>query len=310
MSSINTLAPQTAGGFTHPEVPTLAVPRLERVPAAEDQRAKPLQSLPFLVTHVAAVVGILLVPPTATSLLLCVFMLYARVIGITMGYHRYFAHRSFRTSRVFQLILALWATSSAQKGVLWWAGHHRNHHRYSDRPEDPHSPARRGFLFSHVGWIMAKRNERTPIEVIKDMARYPELRWLDRHYYVPTAVLAVSCFLLGGWTGLVWGYFASTVLLWHATFTINSLCHVFGHRRYPTTDTSRNSLWLTLITAGEGWHNNHHYFSSSARTGFFWWELDPTYYVIWVLDKLGIVWDVKRPPQHILDAGRGAVSSA
>ena len=307
---MNTLAPQTAGGFTHPEGPTLAVPRLERVAPAEDQRAKPLQSLPFLVTHVAAVVGVLLVPPTATSLLLCVAMLYVRVLGITMGYHRYFAHRSFRTSRVFQLIMALWATSSAQKGVLWWAGHHRNHHRYSDRPEDPHSPARRGFLYSHAGWIMAKRNERTPIEVIKDMARYPELRWLDQHYYVPTVLLAVSCFLLGGWTGLVWGYFASTVLLWHATFTINSLCHVFGHRRYPTTDTSRNSLWLTLITAGEGWHNNHHYFSSSARTGFFWWELDPTYYVIWVLDKLGVVWDVKRPPQHVLDAGRGADSPA
>ena len=310
MRYVNTLAPQTAGDFTHPEVPTVAVPRLERVPAAADQVARPLQSLPFLIAHVGALIGAMLVPPSATGLLLCVVMLNVRILGITMGYHRYFSHRGFRTSRAFQFILALWASSSAQKGVLWWAGHHRNHHRNSDRPEDLHSPSRRGLLFSHLGWIMAKRYERTPIEAIKDMARFPELRWLDRHYYLATVLLAVACYLVGGWTGLVWGYLVSTVLLWHATFTINSLSHVFGRRRYPTTDTSRNNFWLALLTLGEGWHNNHHYFCSSAKNGFFWWEIDPTYYVIWLLEKLGVVWDVKRPPQHVLDAGKQALPSS
>jgi len=299
---MTTAAHSSPGAYAHPEVPTVSVPRLTRVPVRADERPKLLKSWPFLSAHLAAVVGVILVPPSWPAVFLCLGMLWLRILGVTLGYHRYFAHRSFRTSRAFQFVLALWAVSSAQKGVLWWAGHHRNHHRYSDRPEDLHSPKRRGLLWSHVGWTMSPRYEHAPVEAIKDMARYPELRWLDRHFYVSTLALGALCFLLGGWTGLVWGYFVSMVLVWHSTFCINSLCHVFGKRRYPTTDTSRNSFWLAVLTLGEGWHNNHHYFCSSARNGFFWWEFDPTYYVIWTLEKLGIVWDVKRPPQHVLES--------
>ncbi len=277
---------------------------LERLLAPPEDRLALEESIPFFVFHLVALVGVFLIPPSVELVLAALGIFWLRILGVTLGYHRYFSHRAFRTSRVFQCLLAWWAVSSAQKGVLWWAGHHRNHHRYSDSPQDVHSPRRRGFLWSHVGWILARRYNETPVETVRDLARYPELRWLDRHNNVPTVVLALACFLIGGWTGLIWGYFVTTVLLWHGTFTINSLSHVFGRRRYPTTDTSRNNFWLSVLTLGEGWHNNHHYFCSSARNGFFWWEWDPTYYTIRALEALGIVWDVKRPPRRVLEAGR------
>ena len=192
------------------------------------------------------------------------------------------------------------AMSSAQKGVLWWAGHHRWHHRYSDTEEDLHSPMRFGFWWSHVGWILSDTYDRTELNLIRDFAKYPELRWLDRHFLVPPVTLAVTLFLLGGWGALVWGFFLSTVLLWHGSFTVNSLAHLFGRRRYPTADTSRNNWLLALITLGEGWHNNHHHYMASVRQGFFWWELDVTYYVLKVLAWMRIVWDLRLPPPHVL----------
>ena len=287
----------------HPELPTVEVPLLERIPIDPGDGIALRESIPFVIVHVVALVGIFLIPPTFELLLMTLGLLWLRLLGVTLAYHRYFAHRAFRTSRVFQFMIALWAVSSAQKGVLWWAGHHRIHHRESDTPGDVHSPGRSGFLWSHLGWILSRRYNEAPLEAIRDMARFPELRWLDRHNDAPTVAFAVVCFLVGGWTGLIWGYFVGTVLLWHSTFTINSLCHVVGRRRYPTTDTSRNNFWLSLLTLGEGWHNNHHYFCSSARNGFFWWEWDPTFSAIWLLEKLGIVWDVNLPPSRVLEAG-------
>jgi stearoyl-CoA desaturase (delta-9 desaturase) len=187
-----------------------------------------------------------------------------------------------------------------QKGVLWWAAHHRTHHKYSDTPQDPHSFRDFGFYQSHVGWILSAETEATDEKRVADLARYPELRWLNNNHLVPGIVFAVSLWLVGSWWALVWGYFVSTTLLWHGTFTINSLAHWFGRRRYTTTDDSKNSLILALITMGEGWHNNHHYYQRSANQGFFWWEIDLTYYGLVVLSWFGIVWDIHTPPARVL----------
>jgi stearoyl-CoA desaturase (Delta-9 desaturase) len=285
-------------------LPTVAPPRLERIPAEEADRIRPSQSTGMVFVHVVALIGAVVYPPTIGLVALALGLMWLRILGTTLGYHRYFSHRTFRTSRPMQFLIAWWAQSSLEKGVLWWAGHHRNHHRFADTPEDIHSPARRGFFWSHIGWILSNRYDDAPLDVIRDMAQYPELRWLDRWHLVPPVTMAVVCFLAGGMPALVWGFFISTVLVWHATFTINSLSHVFGRRRFPTTDTSRNNPWLAVLTLGEGWHNNHHYFCSTARNGFYWWEFDPTWYAIWTLEKLGLVWDVKRVPARVLEAGR------
>jgi len=218
-----------------------------------------------------------------------------RMFAITGGYHRYFSHRSFKTSRTFQFLLALLGTTTTQKGPLWWAAAHRRHHKYSDTPEDMHSPVQRGFWYAHMGWWFGRKNDETAVDWVPDLARYPELRFLDRHYHVGVVAWMVLAFALRGWDGLLWGYVVSTFALMHWTFAINSLAHVYGARRYDTDDTSRNNWWLALATLGEGWHNNHHRYMSSARQGFYWWEVDVTYYVLKALSWVGIVWDL-RPP--------------
>jgi stearoyl-CoA desaturase (Delta-9 desaturase) len=238
------------------------------------------------------------------ALLLLAATFVVRMFGITGGYHRYFAHRAFRTSRPFQFVLAVLGCLAVQKGPLWWAGGHRRHHRFSDQPgQDMHSP-REGFWYAHQGWIFDGRWDDTEIENIRDFARYPELVWLNRWHVVPPIALALLCLAIGGWSGLVWGFVISTVLLWHTTYLVNSVCHVFGRRRYATGDASRNNWWVALLTMGEGWHNNHHFYPASTRQGFFWWEVDATYYVLRALAALGVVWDLREPPQRILDAGR------
>jgi stearoyl-CoA desaturase (delta-9 desaturase) len=203
-----------------------------------------------------------------------------------------------------QLFLALLAMSSSQKGVLWWSGHHRAHHKFSDQPGDVHSVLRDGFLWSHLGWILSRKHEETDHERVRDLARFPELVWLDRYWLVVPVSLGVGLFALGGWFTVVWGFFVSTVMLWHGTFTINSLTHMFGRRRYVTGDNSRNSFILALVTMGEGWHNNHHYYQRSARQGFFWWEIDLTFYVLRTFAALGLVWDLQPPPRHVIESNR------
>ena len=255
---------------------------------------------PFVAVHLA-VLGIFFVPFHWWYPVLALGLYAARMFFVTAGYHRYFSHRTFKTTRFFQGVLAVTAMTSLQKGVLWWAAHHRHHHRYSDLDEDVHSPTLRGFWWSHVGWILSKRYNTTRSELVPDLARYPELRWLNKNHVVPGALLGTLLFLVGGLGVFFWGFCVSTVLLWHGTFTINSLCHVFGRRRYQTTDTSRNSLILSLITMGEGWHNNHHHYMSSVRQGFFWWEIDLTYYILKMLSWAHIVWDLKMPPRALLE---------
>jgi stearoyl-CoA desaturase (delta-9 desaturase) len=227
-----------------------------------------------------------------------------RMFAITAGYHRYFAHRTFKTSRAFQFLLALVGCMATQKGPLWWSGHHREHHRLADRPGDIHSPSD-GFYHAHQGWIFEGHWDATPIDRIQDFERYPELRWLNRWYPVPPALLAGICFAIGGFSGLLWGFVLSTVLLWHATYTVNSFAHRFGSRRFETLDTSRNNWWIALLTLGEGWHNNHHHYCASARQGFRWWEVDVSYYLLRLLGALRIVWDIKEPPAHVLARARG-----
>ena len=273
----------------------------DHIPFDEQRGLPPWQwsSLPFALMHVAPLLVLLV--PFSWSLVGVALATYAiRVFGITGGYHRYFSHRTYKTSRAFQFVLAWLGAASVQKGPLWWSAHHRHHHRYSDQPGDLHSPGLQGFLWAHVGWIVAEQNDATDMKAIPDFAKYPELRWLNRWHLVPGITLAVALFLMGGLPWLVWGFFVSTVACWHATFMINSLTHMFGRRRYATKDDSRNSLFFALVTFGEGWHNNHHYYQSSTRQGFFWWEIDLSYYVLRALAAAGLVWDLREPPAHVV----------
>jgi stearoyl-CoA desaturase (delta-9 desaturase) len=223
-----------------------------------------------------------------------------RMFGVTGGYHRYFSHRSYKTSRVVQFLLAFLAQTSAQRGALWWAAKHRHHHRHSDTEDDVHSPRLRGFWYSHMGWVVQKQHDATDFDSIPDLTKYPELVWLNRHKYLPATVLAVLCLALGGWSGLVVGFVWSTVLLYHGTFFINSLAHVHGSTRYVTGDDSRNNWWLAVITLGEGWHNNHHAYQRSTRQGFRWYEFDPTFYVLKTLSWFGVVWELGEPPADVV----------
>src|SRR5215218_1269771 len=251
--------------------------------------------IPFLLVHLTCFAAIW-TGVTWEAVTLCVTLYWLRIFAIGAGYHRYFSHRAYSTGRVFQFILALLAQSTAQKSVLWWAAKHRHHHLHSDTDKDVHSPRHKGFIYSHVGWIFVRSHDTTDLVKVADFARYPELMWLHRFELVPAVVLAILCFLLAGWSGLVVGFFWSTALVYHATFCINSLAHVQGRKRYVTGDDSRNNWLLAFFTMGEGWHNNHHAYQSSARQGFRWWEIDLTFYILKALSWTGLIWSLKTPP--------------
>ena len=221
------------------------------------------------------------------------------MLFVVTGYHRYFSHRAFKTNRFFQFLLAFGAQMTAQKGALWWAVNHRHHHKYSDTEEDIHSPKQKGFWYSHCGWILSNKYNQTDYQAIKDYAKYPELVWLNKHDLLPAWILGIAFFFIGGASYLFLSFFGGIVILWHATYTINSLSHVFGKRRYPTSDTSKNNWFLALLTFGEGWHNNHHYYMHSARQGFFWYECDIGYYVLKILSWFRIIKNLRPVPEHI-----------
>jgi stearoyl-CoA desaturase (Delta-9 desaturase) len=265
---------------------------------APDEKVNWLASIPFIGVHLMCLF-VFYVGAKPVDLLVCLGLYVVRMWGITAGYHRYFSHRSFKTNRVFQFILALVGTTSVQKGVLWWAANHRHHHRESDTELDIHSPVQKGFLWSHMGWILCDKYGETKFDSIKDFARFPELRFLNRFHLLPGIALAVALYFIGGFSMLVWGFFVSTTVLWHGTFTINSLSHIFGKRRYKTTDTSKNNWLLALLTLGEGWHNNHHYYQNTANQGWFWWEVDFSYYSLKVLSWLRIVTDLRTPTDAV-----------
>jgi stearoyl-CoA desaturase (delta-9 desaturase) len=266
--------------------------------------------IPHLGMHLAAIILVALSGFSWIALAVCLFLYGVRMFGITAGFHRYFAHRSYKTSRWFQFVLAWLGCSAAQLGPIWWAGHHRDHHKYSDTEKDVHSPVVRNFWWSHMGWLFSDRFNHTPSENMKDFHKYPEIMWLDKFSLLPPVLLAVATFFLGRWLAvakpewgtsgmqmLAWGFFASTVLLYHGTFTVNSVAHLWGKKVYPSKDESRNNPLIALITLGEGWHNNHHFFPSSEAQGLEWWQFDVSHYTLKALSWVGITWDLKKAPR-------------
>jgi stearoyl-CoA desaturase (delta-9 desaturase) len=270
----------------------------------------------FLGLHLACFAAVF-TGVSATAAIACAALYAARMFALTAGYHRLFAHRTYETSRVFRFLLGLLGTTAVQKGPLWWAATHRAHHRYSDQPGDPHSPVQRGFWWAHVGWILGDRHAGADLDDVRDLSKYPELRWLDRWHFVAPIAVGALLFGLGEWLAaahpglgtsgpqlLVWGMVISTVLLYHGVWCVNSLVHLWGARRYATTDDSRNNGLVALWTFGEGWHNNHHRFPASERQGFRWWQVDISHLGLRVLSWVGLVWNLRRPPREILEEGR------
>jgi stearoyl-CoA desaturase (delta-9 desaturase) len=275
-----------------------------------------LGNLPYLGMHLACfTVFFVGVSPIAVGVAALLFFL--RMFAVTGFYHRYFSHKTFKTSRVFQFAMAVAGVSCVQRGPLWWAAHHRHHHAYSDEVEDLHSPRWLGFWRAHAGWFLTPSGALTATQYVRDWSRFRELVWIDRFHGVVPLLLAGAIFGLGawlehaapslgtnGWQMLVWGFVISTVVLYHATYTINSLSHTYGSQRFDTGDDSRNNLWLAFLTLGEGWHNNHHHYPNTVRQGFYWWEIDITYYLLCGLAKLRLIRDLRPVPAHILEKNR------
>ncbi len=280
----------------------------------KEQRGKPMfwYDLDFYILHLTPL-AIFFTGITWFDFILCIGLYFGRMFFVAAGYHRYFSHKTYKTSRWFQFVLAFLAQTSLQKGALWWASIHRMHHKHSDKPEDPHSAKLYGFWYSHMGWILGPDFKNTRYDLINEWTRFKELVILNRLHYIPGLLLALVVWGIGnayhgtgifdlgaGLSTLVVGFFLSTIILYHGTFTINSLMHKIGKRRFPTDDNSKNSFWLALLTLGEGWHNNHHYFQSSVRQGFVWWEVDITYYILKVFSWFGLVWDMRKVPDRVM----------
>lgn len=272
--------------------------------------------MPFIAMHVACL-AVIWVGWSPIAVAMALFLYLLRMFAITGFYHRYFSHRSFKTSRTVQFVFALIGAASAQRGPAWWAAHHRHHHATAEREDDPHSPVHHGLWWSHTGWFLSREHFPVRESRVRDWQSYPELRFLDRYDIILPAVLALGLYLLGagleawapqlGTSGgqmLVWGFFISTVVLYHGTFTINSLAHRWGTRRYDTPDNSRNNFLLAMLTLGEGWHNNHHHYPASVRQGFYWWEIDITYYLLRGMSAIGLIWDLKPVPVKRRESGR------
>jgi stearoyl-CoA desaturase (Delta-9 desaturase) len=262
----------------------------------------------FLLMHLACLLAFR-TGVSAAAVAVCLALYVGRMFAITAGFHRLLSHRSYRAGRLFQFLLAFAGTAAYQKGPLWWSAHHRRHHLHVDTEEDLHSPVVRSFWQSHVGWFLNRESQATDLRLIPNLLKYRELRWLDKYFVVPPLMLAGATYLLGlflgryypgsgttGWQMLVWGFFVSTVLLYHGTFTVNSVAHLFGSRRFETADNSRNNFLVALITLGEGWHNNHHHYPASERQGLYWWEIDISHYTLRALSSVGVVRDLKKPP--------------
>lgn len=267
--------------------------------------------LPFVALHIG-LVSLYWVGWSPFAVFLAVLVYVVRMFAITGFYHRYFAHKTFQTSRVTQFVFALIGASAVQRGPLWWAAHHRSHHMHSDQPQDVHSPHQHGFLWSHLGWFLSHANFNTQLDRVRELSRYRELCWLDRFDSLVPIAFALGLYGLGeclqayapalhtnGLQLIVWGFVVSTIALYHATFCVNSLAHVWGSRRYATRDHSRNNLFIAILTLGEGWHNNHHHFPGAAKQGFYWWEIDLTYYGLKLLSALGIIWQLKQVPDNV-----------
>jgi stearoyl-CoA desaturase (delta-9 desaturase) len=272
--------------------------------ATEDSKLDGIRwasNIPFWAVHAGAVIGVIWLGFSWFWMGIALLTYGVRMFAITGGYHRYFSHRSYKTSRVFQFLLALLGVTATQKGPLWWASHHRRHHKYSDQPEDIHSPRQRGFIWSHFLWILVKRHDKAELSNVKDLSRYPELRFLDRWESKIVLAMVLTTWLVFGVHALVYAYCVSQVILWHCTFAINSLTHMWGRRKYETSDDSKNSFLFGFICFGEGWHNNHHHYQRSVNQGWHWWQVDISYYILRALSAVGVVWDLHMVPDHVRD---------
>lgn len=284
----------------------------EAVQPSDSKQIDWLRVVPFLGAHIAVLPLLYWFGISTTAVVTALILYWVRLFAIGAFYHRYFSHRTFRTNRFWQFIFAVLGASSVQRGPLWWAAHHREHHKVADTPNDVHSPVIHGLWWSHMGWFLSRCHFHYDKTRVQDLRRFPELCWLDRFDTVVPLLLIVILFFLGqclavyapqlqtsGYQLVTWGFFVSTIAVFHSTVTINSLAHQYGRRRYDTNDHSRNNLWLALLTLGEGWHNNHHHCPSTARQGFYWWEIDITYYLLKIMEKLRIIRDVRGLPEHI-----------
>ncbi|HEY1909661.1 MAG TPA: fatty acid desaturase [Vicinamibacterales bacterium] len=232
---------------------------------------------------------------------------FVRALGLTLMYHRYYAHRAFKMNRGARFVWTLIGTAAMQKGPIWWAGHHVMHHKFADREGDPHSPMISGFYYAHVGWFLHdtkfdQLDASNP--VVRDFGKFPEIAWLEKYFIIPPTVMAVAMYLYGGWPWLVYGFCLPTMTLAHATFCINTVNHLFGSRRFETMDDSRNNPITAFFAVGEGWHNNHHRYQRAARNGFYWWEFDLTWYTMKAMAALGLVWDMQPVPARIYEEAR------
>ena len=285
-------------------VATRKTPRRTGSPVAPDAGGYDWPAISAIATvHALALAGAWFVPPTPRLLLVCAVSYCLRMLGVTAGFHRYFAHRAFKTSRPMQFLLAFLGGAAAQCGALWWAAHHRDHHKFADRPGDVHSVKLHGLLWAHIGWAMHKSAYATQWVNIPDWQGFPELKFLDRHHILPPILWGLGLYALGGLPWVVWGMLVATVGVWHGVFTINSLAHWLGSRRFATPDTSRNNALVALLTLGEGWHNHHHHYPLAARHGWTRWELDPTWWLLLVLEKLGLIWQLREVPERVLPQG-------
>jgi stearoyl-CoA desaturase (delta-9 desaturase) len=265
--------------------------------------------------HFITLAGIILIGISWLDFIILLISYYLGMLIVSISSHRYFSHKSFKTSRIFQFLLGWLTCTTVQRGPIWWASVHRHHHKYSDTSKDFHSPMT-GFWHSHMGWLTDPKIINIDYRNVKDLTRYPELLWLDKWFDIPIIMMILFLGLFGFYLEvnypnlgvspaemIVYSFLGRTVLLWHATFSINSLMHLVGKQRFATGDTSKNSLLLSLVTVGDGWHNNHHRYPSSARNGFYWWEIDVSYYLIKLLALLGLIWDIKPVPQAVLEEG-------
>lgn len=275
-------------------------------------------SYPLILMHLGCL-GVFFVPFNTASWVLFLTIYALHVFTLTAGFHRYFSHKSFKTSRPFQFLLGFLGTMAAQKDPLWWASHHRLHHEHADSEQDPHSPRQGGFWWAHIGWVMQCQLDDTRYDKIKDLVKFPELMWLNRNPFLPTLLFAALLLLTGfafqifspesGITGaqlIVYGFFLSTVAVYHVTFCINSVAHRYGKRRYNVEDDSVNNWLLAILTNGEGWHNNHHRYAVCTRQGFRWWEIDMSYFILRVLQLFRIVWEIREPPRSLLEKSKAA----
>ena len=273
-----------------------------------------MRVIPFILLHLSCLL-IFVVGFSWIAFIVCISLFAIRMFAITGFYHRYFSHKTFKTSRFVQLLFAMIGATAVQRGPLWWAAHHRGHHMHSDTSEDKHSPKEHGFLWSHMGWFLTKSNFVTNTKFIRELIRFPELRIIDRFDLLMPLALSIGLFIAGhylnqyepqlntnGFQLFIWGFSLSTVMLYHATFLVNSVAHQWGKKRYETKDTSRNNFIIAILTFGEGWHNNHHHYPGSARQGFYWWEIDLTYYALKFLAMIGVIWDVRTVSDNIRES--------